>query len=368
MPVSDSEMLLMTEVPEQTWVPLLPSLPPQNNEDQSLPVQSTGPSPQDSDYPFIHGEVNRDKVNTTSLVPPTINKMESSKDTECLGGQYMADSLGKTADAGIQMGPQLVHDRQKSSQNHGTNGQVIINPFIPAVNKDVVPCTNNHQEQSDQMPVTRFCQKLSNADQNEDEMRDFSTAYIPSSSTISSYSDMYRAMSVIRHDMSTYSTFLALRRRDGCHEHLSRDVYQQHPIFTYIRQRRGFTSDDQSNQPEWQWCNAVLQNCAQLRPGVHQICLTTETKYKPPGRCYSDIVITAVGCVEGQQPVSLVDETKFQPPGTIQEEDKWHWCDGVPWSLTHDSHSTGNQPDGSPCQQYLEVETKFRPPDATHQM
>ena len=37
VPVSDSEMLLMTDVPEQTWLPLLPSLPPQNNEDQSLP-------------------------------------------------------------------------------------------------------------------------------------------------------------------------------------------------------------------------------------------------------------------------------------------------------------------------------------------
>ena len=371
-PGSDSEMLLMTEVPEQTWVPLLPSLPPQSNEDQSLPVQTTGTSLhllQDSDYQSFHGEVSRDKVNTTSLVPPTINKdkVESCNDrTECLGGQSMADNLGKTSDAGIQMGPQLVHDRQKSSQNHDTNGQVIINPFIPAVNKDVVPCTNNHQELSDQMPVTRFCQKSANADQNEDEMHDFSTAYIPSSSTISSYSDMYRAMSMIMHDTSTYSALLALRRRDGCYEHLSRDMYQQHPIFTYIRQRRGYTSDDQSTQLEWQWYNAVLQNCVNLRLGVHQICLTTETKYKPPDRCSSDIVITAVGrrqSLQSQQLVSLVDETKFKPPGTIQEEDKWHWCDGVPWTLTHHSHS--NQ-DGSPCQQYLEVETKFRPPDATH--
>ena len=357
-PESDSEMLLMTEVPEQTWLPLLPSLPPQNNEDQSLPVQSTGPSPQDSDYPFIHGEVNRDKVNTTSLVPPTINKMESSNDTECLGGQYMADSLGKTSDAGIQMGPQLVHDRQKSSQNHGTNGQVIINPFIPAVNKDVVPCTNNHQEQSDQiqMQVTRFCQKLSNADQNEDEMRDFSTS--PSSSTISTYSDMYRAMSMIMHDTSKY---LALRRRDGCYEHLTRDMYQQHPIFTYIRQRRGYISGDQSTHPEWKWYNAVLQNCTQLRPGVHQICLMTETKYKPPDKYSSDVIITGIGRQRwhGQQPVSLVDETKNKPPGTAQEGDKWHWCDGVPWTFTH--HSKSN-----PCQHYLEVETKFRPPDATH--
>ena len=77
---------------------------------------------------------------------------------------------------------------------------------------------------------------------------------------------------------------------------------------------------------------------------------------------------TAIGrrqSLQGQQLVSLVDETKFKPPDTIQEEDKWHWCDGVPWSLTQDSHS--NQ-DGSPCHEYLEVETKFRPPDATHQM
>ena len=367
-PELDSEMLLMTEVPAQTWLPLLPSLPPQNNEDQSLPVQSTGPSPQDSDYQFIHGEVSRDNENATSLVPPTINKVESSNDTECLGGQYMADSLGKTSDAGIQMlGPQLVNDRQKSSQNHDTNGQVIINPFIPAVNKDVVPCTNNHQELSDQMPVTRFYQKSFNADKNEDEMHDFST--VPSSSTISTYSDMYRAMTMIMHDTSTYPTLMPFERRDGCHEHLLRDMDQQHPIFNYIRQRRGYTSDDQLNQPEWQWCNAVLQNCAQLRPGVHQICLMTETKYKPPGRCSSDIIITAVGRqrVYGQQTVSLVDETTYKQPDTVQEEDKWHWCDGVPWSLTHDSHSTGNQ-DDSPCQQYLEVETKFRPPDATHQI
>ena len=37
VPVSDSEMLLMTEVPEQTWLPLLPSLPSAGKEDQSLP-------------------------------------------------------------------------------------------------------------------------------------------------------------------------------------------------------------------------------------------------------------------------------------------------------------------------------------------
>ena len=211
-PGPDSEMLLMTEVPEQTWLPLLPSLPPQNNEDQSLPVQSTGPSPQDSDYQFIHGEVSRDKVNTTSLGPPTINKVESCNDrTDCLGGQFMADNLGKTSDAGIQMGPRLVHDRRESSQNPGTKGQVI-NPFIPAIYKDVITCTDNHRENSDQMQVTRFCQKSSNTDQNEDEMHDFST--VPSSSTISSYSDMYRAMSMIMHDTSTYSALLALRRRD----------------------------------------------------------------------------------------------------------------------------------------------------------
>ena len=369
-PGSDSEMLLMTEVPEQTWLPLLPSLPPQGNEDQSPPVQSNGPSPQDSDYQFIHGEVNRDKVNTSSLVPTTINKVESSNSrTECLGGQSMADNLGKTSDAGIQMGPQLVPDGQKSSQNHGTNRQVIINPSIPAIYNDVVPCTENYQEQSDQMHVTKVYQMLSNADhfqnQNEDEMPGFSIS--PSSSTISTYNDMYRAMSMIRHDTSTFSTLLA-SRYDGCYEHLLRDMYQQHPIFTFIRQRRWYTSDDKSNQPEWQWCNAVLQNCAQLRPGVHQICLRTETKYKPPDRCSSDIIITAVGrqSVYGEQPVSLVDETKYKPPGTVQEEDKWHWCDGVPWSsLTNHSHS--NQ-DGSPCQQYLEAETKFRPPDATHHM
>ena len=366
-PGSDSEMLLMTEVPAQTWLPLLPSLPSQNNEDQSLPVQSTEPSPQDSDYQFIHGEVNRDKVNTTSLVSPTINKVESCNGrTECLGGQSMAVNLGKTSDAGIQMEPQLVHDRQKSSQNHGSKGQVIINPSIPAIYKDIVPCTDYHQEQSDQMQVTRFCQKSSNADQNEDEMHDFSTS--PSSSTISTYGDMYRAMS-IRHDTSTFSTILALRRRDGCHEHLSSDIYQQHPIFTYIRQRRGYTSYDQSTHLEWQWYNAVLQNCAKLRPGVHQICLTTETKYKPPDSCSSDIVITTVGrrqSLQGEQPVSLVDETKYKPPGTVQEVDKWHWCDGVPWSVTHHSHS--NKEGRSPCQQFLEGETKFRPPDATHQM
>ena len=356
-PESDSEMLLMTEVPEQTWLPLLPSLPPQNNEDQS-------PPPQDSDYQFIKGEVSRDNENITYLVPPTINKVESSNGvTEWLGGQYKGIPVQEDIKTS---GSQLVHDRQKSSQNHDTNGQVIINPFIPAVNKDVVPCTKNHQKLSDQMPVTRFCQKLVSADQNEDEMHDFSTA--PSSSTISTYSDMYRAMSIM-HDTCTYPALLTLKRRDGCYEHLSGDMYEQHPIFTYIRQRRGYlyTSDDQSTQ-EWQWYNSILQNCAQLRPGVHQICLTTETKYKPPDRYSSDIVITAVGrrqSLQGQQPVSLVDETKYKPPGTVQEDDKWHWCDGVPWSLTHDSHSNQG---GSPCNQYLEVETKFRPPDATHQM
>ena len=67
VPVSDYEMLLMTEVPEQTWVPLLPCLPPQSNEDQSLPVQTTGTSLhmlQDSDYHFNNGEVSRDDVNS----------------------------------------------------------------------------------------------------------------------------------------------------------------------------------------------------------------------------------------------------------------------------------------------------------------
>ena len=149
----------------------------------------------------------------------------------------------------------------------------------------MVPCTNNHQELSDQMPVTRFCQKTSNADQNEDEMHDFSTAYIPSSSTISSYSDMYQAMSMIRHDMSTYSTIMALRRREGCHEHLSRDMYQQHPIFTYIRQRRGFTSQINQNG------SGAMQSC-RIVPNSDQVCTRSASRQKPNTSHLADVLLT----------------------------------------------------------------------------
>ena len=89
VPVSDYEMLLMTEVPEQTWVPLLPSLPPQSNEDQSLPIQTTGTSlhmVQDSDYHFYNGEVRRDDVNSA-------HEDSSTPDTSELGDVMQADLI-----------------------------------------------------------------------------------------------------------------------------------------------------------------------------------------------------------------------------------------------------------------------------------
>ena len=125
VPVSDSEMLLMTDVPEQSWHPLLPCLP-KSNEDQSLPVKSTETSSQDSDYNSIHGDVNSDGVNSAHLLPPTPNKVvQISCDgmVDCLGGQSMADNLGNKSDK-INSSPTQASCQQYQSPSQGMDDEI----------------------------------------------------------------------------------------------------------------------------------------------------------------------------------------------------------------------------------------------------
>ena len=450
LPGSDLEILLMTEVPEQTWLPLLPSLPPQSNEDQSLPVQSAGPSRQDSDYHFNHGEVSRDEGNRTYVVPPTTSKVVSCEDiAECLGGQSMADNLGKTSDAGIPVQediemskPRLVHDKLSTdglaydddSHEYGSKVQVtyLTQDDVTPVHAEEVSLFDDSQQ--GQSYMSAFCLTSSDADRfhhtNEDESQDYGTTLMLS--TVSSYIDMYKAMSEARdiYDVPVYTTMLTGKicgpgqtsqpskpqTRTEIGVSCCKDASLGNglvPLSTCSSAR--ISHDSQTHHSRWLWRDGVLweENTCTNGPnavcqwwievemtqdkwldyegvprmyihnphGVCQEILLSETKFEPPDQSPLNMGHSQeeekMCRLNWRTPInnpqvfnsqshrnttqeSLVTETKYKPPGMVLEETKWHWCDGVPWMCSADPQ--GYQ-DGSPRHKYLEVETKYRPPD-----
>ena len=129
LPESASAMLLMTDVPEQTWQPLMPSSASQSYGNQSLPTESIKFLPQGDDCHASQGEVisgdhhiESDEVstqlnNSTTLheEPPSIVNVVSCNGTS----QYVDDlDAHSTKCMGDHLGNQHETDKYMTSDDH----------------------------------------------------------------------------------------------------------------------------------------------------------------------------------------------------------------------------------------------------------
>ena len=129
LPESASAMLLMTDVLEQTWQPLLPSLSSQSYGNQSLPTESIKCLPQEGDCHASQGEVSSgdhhiesDEVsthlnNSTTLheEPPSIVNVVSCNGTS----QYVDDIYAQSTKCmGDLLGNQYETDKYMTSDDH----------------------------------------------------------------------------------------------------------------------------------------------------------------------------------------------------------------------------------------------------------
>ena len=234
MPESDSAELLMTDVPEQTWQPLLPSLPPKSNKDQSLPVQSNRRSLQDSDYHSTHGEVSTDEVNSayedsnTPIINDTGNNIYQLDDgiqadnIECgLNTKAQQQMEGHTSMADLLhvFSADIDHAATTSLESIATLSNE--NEFCQQGEtiQDYSPVSMNHEDKTSievsAVPGDEFQPRIQGMKSSttdsyysgqEEGNLDFST--IPLVSSVATYSDMHQALS--QGSTSRYPRFLSL--------------------------------------------------------------------------------------------------------------------------------------------------------------
>ena len=437
VPVSDYEMLLMTEVPEQTWVPLLPSLPSTGKEDQPIRgfevvdhmlIHSPGPEDIQRSVPPVAG----DSLCPNSLADSGSQQIHGEVSTE---HQTVLCSIGEIRQTDSLDSVFSLEAKQQIENHHsiddvlfsaaGDLDQTSTTCWKPEVTQstDIGPCQQGetiHESSSGTVPVNSHVVtspeviiEPSVVDQYHHDQGevtfDFGTS--PPASSVVTYNDMHQDLmsiddtppfpignvsSQIRKQIDVRVNILLVKslheddptssahaENMWCPIHKwrwcdwRRIVRQLHfACWKYLVTETKFKPPDIHNfnngqhKCRWYWHGEVPWTALSHPEGGNHgnsrqklDLLESETKFKPPDRCSSEIAV--IGCssllVQRPKSVSLVDKTKFKPPGIVQEGDKWHWCDGVPWTLTH--HSNRN-----PCQLYLEVETKYRPPDTTHHM
>ena len=396
MPESDSAERLMTDVPEQTWQPLLPSLTPKSNEDQSLLVQSTRPSLQDSDYNSTHGEVSTDVVNSTyedsntPIINDTGNNISQLDDV--IQADYIECGLNTKAQQqmeGHKFMADLLHVFSADIDHATTTSLGLIaalsneNEFCQQGEtiQDYSPVYLNHEDKTsievsgDEFQPHIQGMKSSTTDsyysgQGEENL-DFSTT--PFVSSVATYSDMHQALT--QGYTSQCPRFLSLNLLvisatswvDWTWENDATSAVHHESMWCPIH--------------KWRWCD---QRCMRQ---LHCACWkypVTETKFKPPDRHKSHIKQKkqrwrSYNTMQWTNATYLHDghgnsfcqqilktETKFQPPDKSMTKaqtlavDEWcrSWCQSsAQGSRSQNLHNT---------YQLLEVETKFRPPDATH--
>ena len=366
LPESASAMLLMADVPEQTWQPLMPSSASQSYGNQSLPTESIKCLPQEGDCHASQGEVSSgDHHIESDEVSKHLNNITNPHEelpsivnvVSCNGTSQYVDDLDaqSTKCMGDLLGNQHETDKNMTSDDH-----YIYQNDATTPNSSVVVTT---------------------ADMNRmQQILHMTGEYMPSHFTCLS-SPIWKNDDV---DQLEQTWKLGLMH---CQRNIVREYdqwgTQQRDMVTVTK----FRPPDLYNpcllleKPGWCWRDGVPWTCIHNPQEMCQECLLWETKFKPPDMCLSianrqeteeecRLSWLSVPKISSEIPVclpnigefSLMDETRFKPPGSVLEETKWHWCDGVPWMCSGNPHDSQN---GSPCHKYLEVETKYRPPDTT---
>ena len=265
LPESASAMLLMTDVPEQTWQPLMPSLSSQSYGNQSLPTESIKCLPQEGDCHASQGEVSSgdhhiesDEVstqlnNSTTLheEPPSIVNVVNCNGTSQYVDDFDAQSIKCMGD---HLGNQHETDKYMTSDDHYIyqNEATTPNSRVVVTTADMFRMQQILQRTDEYMPSPFTCLsspiwKNDDVDQLEQKwgllhcQRNIVREYDPW--------DTWQA------DMTTGTAFRPP------------DVYSPCLLL---------------EKPGWCWRDGVPWTCIHNPQGMCQECLLWETKFKPP--------------------------------------------------------------------------------------